>query len=463
MHLRVSVWHRGLMPSWPKSLWALDRQPFEGVELPSSAEVVVVGGGYSGLWTSIHLKLADPDRSVMVLDANEPGFGASGRNGGWCSALFPVDLDHLAQLHGVDQARRMQAAMNDTVSEIGGFLSRHKIDCDWALGGTLTVSTNPAHENRLQKQATMFRRFGFEEVELLSETRANELVKVYRSRGGLFSPHCAALHPLKLVNGLVQLARSLGIMIVSNTFVTTIEPGSITLVDGRQVSTDWVVRATEGFTPQLKQDRRAVLPVWSYMIATEPLTDDAWSEIGWESRVTIADGRIMVTYAQRTADGRIAFGGRGVGYPFASRVSPRLDVSSRVHQQIIETMHEMFPVTRSARITHRWGGPLAVPRDWHPSVNIDHQRRLVTVGGYSGDGVAASHLAGRTAAALITSSEDDITTLPWVNHHSPQWEPEPLRWLGVNVLSRLPELADRIERKTQRPAKRINAIFERLS
>jgi glycine/D-amino acid oxidase-like deaminating enzyme len=199
------------------------------------------------------------------------------------------------------------------------------------------------------------------------------------------------------------------------------------------------------------------------MIATEPLSDDMWSEIRWESRVTVADGRNMVTYAQRTADNRIAFGGRGIGYPFGSRISSDLDVSPRVHRQIINTMHEMFPATRPARITHRWGGALAVPRDWHPSVTIDHQRQLVTLGGYSGDGVAASHLAGRTAAALITSSDDDITSLPWVNHHSPKWEPEPFRWLGVNALSRLPELADRIERRTQKPARRINAVFDRLA
>ena len=448
---------------WPSSLWALERQRFDDDDQRFSTEVVVVGGGYSGLWTSIHLKLADPARSVMVLDANEPGFGASGRNGGWCSALFPVDLDHLAQLHGVDQARRMQAAMNNTVADIGEFITRHRIDCDWALGGTLTVATNPAHENRLHDQVAMFHRYGFEEVAYLSAAKTTDLVNIHHSRGGLFSPHCAALHPIKLVNGLVQIATSLGVKIVSNARVTTIEPGSITLVGGRRVAADWVVRATEGFTPQLKQDHRAVLPLWSYMVATEPLSEDVWSEIRWESRVTVADGRNMVTYAQRTADNRIAFGGRGIGYPFGSRISSNLDVSPRVHRQIINTMHEMFPATRPARITHCWGGALAVPRDWHPSVTIDHQRRLVTLGGYSGDGVAASHLAGRTAVALMTSSDDDITSLPWVNHHSPKWEPEPFRWLGVNALSRLPELADRIERRTQKPARRINAIFDRLA
>lgn len=454
---------KSLTSDWPSSLWADARHSFDSASIPSSAQVVIVGAGFSGLWTAISLKQATSSCDVVVIDAHEPGFGASGRNGGWCSALFPVDLDHLTGLHGAEQARRMQSAMNRTVSEIGEFITQHHIACDWALGGTLTVATNPAHEDRLLAQASMFHRHGFDEVEFLHRTRTDDLVKVHGSRGGLFSPHCAALHPLKLVNGLVRVATNLGVKIVGGTRATRIERGSVVLADGRRISADFVVRATEGFTPQLEGSRRAVLPIWSYMVATEPLGDDVWSEIGWESRVTVADGRNMVTYAQRTVDGRIVFGGRGVGYPFGSRVSSRLDVSPSVHRQIIDTMHEMFPATRSARITHRWGGPLAVPRDWHPSVTIDHQRRLVTMGGYSGDGVAASHLAGRTAAALIAESNDDLTTLPWVNHHSPSWEPEPLRWIGFNALSRLPDWADRIERRTGRPARRVLTLFDRLS
>lgn len=448
---------------WPSSLWAHSREHFESDPDAKSAHVTVVGSGYSGLWTAIWLKKLQPSVDVLVLDAEEPGFGASGRNGGWCSALFPVGLDDLARRNGNDQARRMQTAMNHTIADVERFVVDNSIDCDWARGGTVTVATNPAHEGRLRQQAQTFAQHGFHDVTMINKESVDDLLRVEGARGGLFSPHCAALHPLKLLNGLVCIARDLGVRVVGNSRVHSIDAGAVQLVDGRRVTSEWVVRATEGFTPELKDERRAVLPIWSYMVATEPLSDSTWSSIGWESRVTVADGRNMVTYAQRTADGRIAFGGRGVGYPFASRISSRLDVSPRVHQRIIDTMHEMFPATRSARITHRWGGSLAVPRDWHPSVTVDRERRLVTMGGYSGDGVAASHLAGRTAAALITDSNDDITTLPWVNHHSPRWEPEPLRWIGFNALSRLPEWADRVERRTRKPARRILALFDRLA
>jgi len=451
------------MSDWPKTLWSLNRTGFVSDPMELRAGVAIVGAGYSGLWTAIALKKLQPTTNVMVLDAEEPGFGASGRNGGWCSALFPVGLDDLAQLHGVDQARRMQAAMNRTVTDIETFIGDNAIDCEWARGGTVTVATNPAHEGRLRQQAQMFARHGFDDVTMLGKESVNDLLRVEGARGGLYSPHCAALHPLKLLNGLVRVARNMGVRVVGNARVHSIEAGEVQLSDGHRVTCDWVVRATEGFTPELHHERRTVLPIWSYMAATEPLSDSTWSSIGWESRVTVADGRNMVTYAQRTSDGRIAFGGRGVGYPFGSRVSADLDVSPRVHRQIIDTMHQLFPATRTARITHRWGGPLAIPRDWHPSVTIDHDRRLVTMGGYSGDGVAASHLAGRTAAALITGSDDEITTLPWVNHRSPKWEPEPLRWIGFNALSRLPEWADRVEGRTRKPARRILALFDRLA
>ena len=454
---------RGTDENFPKSLWAQVRKSFEPDFLHRSAEVVIVGAGYSGLWAAICLKKLQPVGDVVVLDAHEPGFGASGRNGGWCSALFPIDLDSLGRLHGRDQARRMQTAMNETVIDVERFIGDHRIECDWARGGTVTVSTNPAHEGRLHHQAAMFARHGLDDVTMLDADSMNALLRVEGARGGLYSPHCAALHPLKLLNGLVRVARVLGVKIVSNTRVRSIESGVVHLSDGRRVTCDWVVRATEGFTPELQHERRAALPIWSYMVATEPLSDVAWNAIGWETRVTVADGRNMVTYAQRTADGRIAFGGRGIGYPFGSRISPQMDVSPRVHQQIINTMHRMFPATRTAKITHRWGGPLAVPRDWHPSVTIDREQRLVTMGGYSGDGVASSRLAGRTAAALITGSDDEITTLPWVNHQSPKWEPEPFRWIGFNAVSRLPEWADRVEKRTQKPARRIMTIFDRLS
>lgn len=444
-------------------MWAVDRAPFDSNDLPSSVSTLIVGAGFSGLWTAIHLRIIAPDNDVVVVDAHEPGFGASGRNGGWCSGLFPVDLDDLARLHGAERARSMLRAMQSTVTDIEAFITEHSIECDWQRSGTLTIATNPSHLPRLKAQVDVAHRHGFTDHTLFNREQVERLVKVRDGTGGLYSPHCAVLHPLKLVNGLVRVARGLGVRIIGNARVRDIDRGSVVLDDGRRLGTSWTVRATEGFTPNLRGAHRAVIPLWSYMVATEPLPDHVWREIGWETRVAIADGRNMVTYAQRTADRRIAFGGRGVGYPFGSRISPRRDSSARVHDRIVATMHEMFPATRRASVTHQWGGPLAVPRDWHPAVNMDAGARLITLGGYSGDGVAGTFLAGRTAAAMIAGTNDEMLSLPWVDHHSPNWEPEPFRWLGINTLSRLPEVADSIERRTKKPARRTLALFDRLA
>jgi glycine/D-amino acid oxidase-like deaminating enzyme len=215
-----------------------------------------------------------------------------------------------------------------------------------------------------------------------------------------------------------------------------------------------VVRATEGYTSQLPGERRTYLPIYSLMVATEPLDDDVWAAIGLGDRPTFADGRHMVIYGQRTADGRLAFGGRGAPYHFGSAIRPEFDTDDGVRDLLTRALHELLPATRSAAITHHWGGVLAAPRDWTCSVRYDRRTGSATAGGYVGDGVATTHLAGRTVAALVTGRhDDDLLRLPWVGHRSRRWEPEPLRWLGVNVGRTAAARADATEHRTGRPSR----------
>lgn len=270
---------------------------------------------------------------------------------------------------------------------------------------------------------------------------------------------------MKLVNGLVRHATSIGVRIATGYDVVAIdENGVVAQSNGSsmRIDADWVVRATEGYTPHLRGERRTVIPLYSYMVATEPLPDAVWNEIGWAERETLAEGRLMVTYAQRSADGRIVFGGRGAGYRFASRVVPRHDTDQRVRQRIESTLKALFPAAAGAAVTHHWGGPLAVPRDWHPSVTVDVSARRVTAGGYVGDGVALSHLAGRTAAAAVLGLDSPDLRLPMARHVNKCWEPEPVRWLGVNGGLRLPALIDAIETRSERPARRLTSVMNRL-
>jgi glycine/D-amino acid oxidase-like deaminating enzyme len=197
------------------------------------------------------------------------------------------------------------------------------------------------------------------------------------------------------------------------------------------------------------------------MIATEPLGQAFWDSAGLARRATFADFRHMIIYGQRTADGRIAFGGRGAPYHFGSTVRPAFDDVDSVHALLQRTLVELFPELASVRITHAWGGPLGIPRDWHSSVGFDPATGLAWAGGYVGDGVSTTNLAGRTLADLITGADSDLTHLPWVNHHSKLWEPEPLRWLGVNAGLWTMKLADHTETRKGHPS-RLAARLERL-
>jgi glycine/D-amino acid oxidase-like deaminating enzyme len=194
------------------------------------------------------------------------------------------------------------------------------------------------------------------------------------------------------------------------------------------------------------------------MIATEPLPDELWARIGLAERQTFSDFRHVVIYGQRTGDGRIAFGGRGAPYHFGSAVQPAFDRDRRVHQALHATLVELFPMLADTAITHRWGGPLGIARDWFPSVGLDPRTGLAWAGGYVGDGVSTTNLAGRTLADLILERSTDITTLPWVGHRSPRWEPEPLRYIGINAGLRLASAADRAEERTGRTTWQARAL-----
>ncbi len=234
------------------------------------------------------------------------------------------------------------------------------------------------------------------------------------------------------------------------------------MTDGGSVAAETVIVATEGYTARLPERRRQVAPVYSLMIATEPLAERVWAQIGWSGMDTLADGRHLIIYAQRTADGRIAFGGRGAPYHFASRIRDDFDRDRAVFTDLRRVLHELFPAVAGARVTHEWGGPLGVPRDWYSSVGFDPVTRVGWAGGYVGDGVSSTNLAGRTLADLVLGRDSELTALPWVNHLSPRWEPEPFRWVGINAGLGLPSGADRFEARTGRPSRWRERLLAKL-
>ena len=427
------------------------------------ADVCIVGAGYTGLWTAYYLLRTDPSLRVVVLEKEIAGYGASGRNGGWCSALFAAPRGKLARVGGRGAALAMQRAMFDTVDEVGEVVGAEGIDAHFAKGGTISAATTRAHVPRLKSEIAEERRWGFspDDYRWLSAAEASSHVRMEGSLGATFTPHCAALHPARLSRGLARAVEARGATIHEQTLVRTIDNGTAR-ADGGRVKAEVVVRATEGYTASLEGFKRALLPIYSLMIATEPLPPSFWDEVGWARRETVTDARHLIIYAQRTADDRIAIGGRGAPYHFGSDVMDSYERVPAVFAELQRVMSALWPGAGDAAITHNWGGPLGVPRDWFSSVGYDRGSGLAWAGGYVGDGVATANLAGRTLADLILGRDTDITKLPWVGHRSPRWEPEPLRWLGTNLALQMMASADRAELRSGRPARRA-AVVARLT
>ena len=426
-----------------------------------TADVAIVGAGYTGLWTAYYLKQIDPTLRIVVVEAEFAGFGASGRNGGWLSSLLPMSFETMAAQHGRLGAVTMQRTMHDAVDEVARVTQKENIDCHLAKGGYLNLARTVPQVDRVHELLKYYRSWGFgeEDYRWLPAAEASGRINATKVLGAGYTPHCAAIHPARLVRGLAETVEHSGVTIYEKTRVIDLGDRKLRCETGT-VSADVVVRATEGFTSRLPRHRRTVAPIYSLMIATEPLPESFFAEVGWAQRETFNDDRRLIIYGQRTADNRIAFGGRGAPYHFGSAIKPEFDRHAAVQDSLRALLGEMFPALGDAQVTHRWGGPIGAPRDWYCSVGFDQVQGRAWAGVYVGDGVTTTNLAGRTLADLITGRETDLVSLPWVNHHSKKWEPEPLRWLGINTMLRLPVGADRYEERTGKTEKWRSKILE---
>jgi glycine/D-amino acid oxidase-like deaminating enzyme len=409
-----------------------DGPPAPRAPLPGSrdADVCIVGAGYTGLWTAYYLKRADPSLRVVVLEARFAGFGASGRNGGWLSGLVPGDRDRMAQRYGREAVVAWQRALNDAVDEVIDVAAREGIDAGIVKGGTLEVARNAAQATRLAAAVDAERRWQVDGIDELTEDQATQRIRLDGVVAAYHNPHCARIQPAALVRGLAATVERLGVDIYERSPVTGIAPGRATTPWGT-VDAPVVLRATEGFTAALPGLKRRWLPMNSSMIATDPIPAELWDTIGWQGRETLGDAAHGFFYAQRTADDRIAIGGRSVPYRFGSRTDRDGRVPERTVERLRAVLRTILPQVADVPVAHAWCGVLAVPRDWEAAVDFDRASGLGWAGGYVGHGVTATNLAARTLTDLVLGRTTPLTALPWVGHPSRDWEPEPLRWLGV--------------------------------
>ncbi|MEU4116595.1 FAD-binding oxidoreductase [Kitasatospora sp. NPDC028055] len=447
------------------SFWyAAEGVPQPGPALPGGADVdvCIVGGGYTGLWTAYYLKKAEPSLRVALLERRFCGYGASGRNGGWLYNGF-AGREAFAGKYGRGRAAAMQRVMDAAVREVVETAAAERIEADVRQGGVLEVARSRPQLERLRAFVETERGYGEGRVEELSAKEAAERINVTEVRGGAWSPYGARIQPAKLARGLARVVRELGVEVSEGTPVTGILPGG----GGRRpravtpygtVTADHVLRATEGFTAGLPGERRTWLPMNSAMVATEPLPAEFWAEAGWHGREVLGDFAHAYMYAQRTADDRIALGGRGVPYRFGSRTDSDGSTQVETVRQLRRILNDFFPAAAHARIDHAWAGVLGVPRDWCATVELDRASGLGWAGGYVGSGVTTTNLAGRTLRDLVLGRDTELTALPWVGHTVRRWEPEPLRWLGVQAMYAAYHAADRQEavgRATTSPIARV--------
>lgn len=450
---------------WYSSIGLPDPRP--ALTGPTDVDVCIVGGGYTGLWTAYYLKKADPGLRITVLERRFCGYGASGRNGGWLYNGF-AGRGAFARRYGADRARVMQRAMNDSVREVLDTAAAEGIEADIAPGGVLEVARTPAQLSRLRDFAAEEHAFGEHELTVLSATETAARIRIDGVLGGTWTPHGARIQPAKLVQGLARVVQRLGVVIHEGTEVTAVHPavpGSrpSAVTPAGTVTADFVLRATEGFTAGLHGERRTWLPMNSAMIATEPLPESFWVQIGWQGREVLGDFAHAYMYAQRTADDRIALGGRGVPYRYGSRTDTDGATQQRTVDQLRDVLHRFFPAAADARIDHAWAGVLGVPRDWCATVELDRRTGLGHAGGYVGSGVTTTNLAGRTLRDLVLGHRTELTRLPWVGHTVRRWEPEPLRWLGVHGLYAAYHAADRQESGGRATTSPVARLADRIS
>jgi len=441
----LGYWWRSI--GGPPSL----RPPLSG---SIEADVAIVGAGYTGLWTAYYLKLAEPSLRVVMLEREVAGFGASGRNGGWVSGFFSGPARVYERRGGRAGFLALQRAMFDTVDEVGSVLAEQEIDADFIKGGHLSIALNDAQAQRLRDGVGISRDHGLGGGDLreLDVGELGERLRVAHACCATFSPHVARAHPVKLLIGLAATVERLGVRIHEATPVSEIRPHEAVTPAGA-VRARWVVRATEGYTSALPGLGQALVPMNSSMIVTDPLERSVWEEIGWAGREVLSDGAHAYVYLQRTDDGRIAIGGRGVPYRFGSRTDGCGDTAVGTVESLRRKLVSMFPAAGRVEIDHAWSGVLGVPRDWCISVAADHASGLAWAGGYVGQGVATANLAGRTLRDLLLDRVTGLTELPWVGRRPRRWEPEPFRWAAIRGVYSLYRKADRIEQRVGRPSR----------
>ena len=423
-----------------------------------TADVAIIGAGFTGLWTAYYLMKAAPHLKVVVLEKEFAGFGASGRNGGWCMGTFSWNHESYARDTSRAAVLEMVKALETTVDEISAVCAAEGIDADILPTEELMVATNPAQLARMKADIAHRQLWG--DRHRLRELTGAELaqrISIPGALGAMTLTGMTRIQPAKLVRGLAEAVERAGAVIHEGTEVLSYAKGQVVTPHGT-LRAPIILRCTEGFTATLPGRKREWLPLNSSQIASVPLPPEVWAKIGWDGHELIADMNSAYCYCQRTREGRITVGARGVPYKFGSKMDKNGAPDAQTIQRLTEVLHRHFPAAAAYPIDHAWCGVIGVPRDWCATVGLDPTTGLGWAGGYVGVGVSTSNLAGQTLADLALGKSTALTKMPWVNRKVRKWEIEPLRWIGVHLMYHLLRIGDRREERLGIPPSRFAAF-----
>lgn len=433
----------------PKVFWLDDvvaPEPAPTLVQDTTADLVIVGAGYTGLWTALIAKEADPSRDVVLVEAHTAGSAASGRNGGFCSA----SLTH-GDANGLDRFPEefdtLQRLGMQNLDDIEATLIRHQIDAEFERTGELDIAIEPWQLRELQQMAQeVDARGGTLDVLDAEQTRA--IVDSPRYLGSVYDRDGVAMvHPAKLALGLRRACLDLGVRLYEHTPVTGVRKdkdgsGLSIRTELAAIRADRVVLATNADTSLLRRLRQFVVPVYDYVLVTEPLSEEQMNSLGWQGRQGLSDTANQFHYYRLTADNRILWGGYDVIYHYGSHVRAEYDQRPETFALLAEQFFDTFPQLAGVRFTHRWGGAIDTCSRFTAFWGTAFGGRLSYVAGFTGLGVGASRFGGLVALDLVDGVDNERTRLQFVRSKPLPFPPEPLRYTGIQLTRRAIAHAD---------------------
>jgi glycine/D-amino acid oxidase-like deaminating enzyme len=399
-----------------------------------TADIAIIGGGFTGLASAYHLISNNPEKNIVLLEATACGYGASGRNGGFADTGMH-NLWEILEREGPEKAREVYDITLEGLDAIRHFVTAHDVDCDFSARGSIELANEPAHMEELEDERRLHKEIGLE-ARLINKEELQKIIRSERYEGGLWYPYGATVNPFKLARGMKRVVEEKGVEIYEKTPVLHVRYGNTPVAQAERgrVNAKTMVIATDGYSPMLGLFKRQVLPMCAYLIATEPLSEKQLASIGWTGREKLSDLKPVFDYFHLTPDNRIIFGGAGLRYLFGGRVCGK--PHKRTLEKVKQSLFETFPQLEGLKITHGWGGTLGMSYDFLPSIGtLDHNGHVLYAVAYSGEGTLLTQVAGKIVNHLYRKEENHLTRMFIVNKPIPKVWPEPFIYLGFQGFS----------------------------